>query len=261
MINGIIYKITCLVNRKCYIGQTFQTPESRWKDHIRGNGNTAVHNAIQKYGIELFRFEVLHTGITCRKVLNALEIVLIAAHDSYRNGYNQHSGGQDEFRCSQAWQHAAEICRLYTAEFKSLRQLAERYDTTWITILEILKVNGIERRDKSYVWEHAQEICDLYTEQNQSTLIIGNMFGVSDGVIGKILKANGISVKSEGRYKGEIWKHAAQICHFYAEELLSYQKISDRYGTNSMQIRRVLEACGVELRKYSPRKSPNTYQN
>jgi hypothetical protein len=190
-----------------------------------------------------------------------VKIVLIAAHDSYRNGYNQHRGGQDEFRCSQAWQHAAEICRRYSEEFKSLRQLAEQYDVSCITILEILKVNGIERRDKSYVWEHAQEICDLYTEQNKSTLIIGSMFGVSHFVIGKILRANGIRMKRFRRYKGRIWKHAAQICYLYTEELLSYQKIADRYGTNPMQIRRMLEACGVELRKYSPRNNPNAYQN
>ena len=50
------------------------------------------------YGLEAFTCEVLHDGITDRGVLNVLEIALIEAHDAYRNGYNQHPGGQDEYR-------------------------------------------------------------------------------------------------------------------------------------------------------------------
>jgi hypothetical protein len=30
---GYIYKITNIISNKCYIGETIQLPEKRWKDH------------------------------------------------------------------------------------------------------------------------------------------------------------------------------------------------------------------------------------
>lgn len=32
---GIIYKITNLIDNKCYIGQSINTVEDRWKNHIK----------------------------------------------------------------------------------------------------------------------------------------------------------------------------------------------------------------------------------
>jgi group I intron endonuclease len=61
---GFIYKITNLKSRKCYIGETKEeNPETRWKGHLqamaRGKGCPALRDAIQKHGIENFKFEVL----------------------------------------------------------------------------------------------------------------------------------------------------------------------------------------------------------
>ena len=254
---GYIYKITNTVNGKCYIGQTFHAVEKRWHAHKTGRGSKAVYKAIQMCGLEAFTFEVLHDGITDRDVLNVLEIALIKAHDSYRNGYNRHTGGQDEYRYSDAWKHTEEICHLYHEELTSMQRIAEQFSTTKNTILAILEANGIERRDKSHAWDHAQEICHLYTKENKSTLAIADLFGVADKTINKILRKNGISMKDNNRHKGQIWEHTDEICRLYTEELLSCQKIADRLGTSRMQVRRILQDCGIELRKYSPR---NTLQ-
>ncbi len=61
---GFIYKITNIVSNKCYIGETKEdTPEKRWQRHIqsikRNEGCPALKDAIKKYGIEKFKFEVL----------------------------------------------------------------------------------------------------------------------------------------------------------------------------------------------------------
>ena len=257
---GSIYKIMNLMNRKCYIGQTFHPIEKRWHAHKTGKGSKAVYGAIQMYGLEAFTCEVLHDGITDRGVLNVLEIALIEAHDAYRNGYNQHPGGQDEYRYSDAWEHAETICRLYREELMPVQRIADQFSTAKGTILAILEANGIERRDKSYAWEHAQQICHLYTKRNKSTLAIADLFDVSRKTIDNILRKNGINMRDKNRRKGQIWEHTDEICRLYTEELLSHQKIADRFGTSRMQIRRILEDCGIELRKYSPRNRPNSYQ-
>lgn len=61
--NGI-YKITNTITHKCYIGETKQSnPESRWKKHKNtiknGLGCPALQDAVKKYGIENFKFDIL----------------------------------------------------------------------------------------------------------------------------------------------------------------------------------------------------------
>jgi group I intron endonuclease len=61
---GFIYKITNQISKKCYIGETMEAnPEERWKGHkyaiSKGVGCPALRDAVIKYGLENFTFEVL----------------------------------------------------------------------------------------------------------------------------------------------------------------------------------------------------------
>ena len=61
---GFIYKITNKISKKCYIGETTEeNPEERWKRHkyaiSKGTGCPALRDAVVKYGLENFTFEVL----------------------------------------------------------------------------------------------------------------------------------------------------------------------------------------------------------
>ena len=61
---GYIYRITNILNGKSYIGETKQVDvQSRWNNHIKSietkNGATALIGALEKYGQENFKFEVL----------------------------------------------------------------------------------------------------------------------------------------------------------------------------------------------------------
>ena len=60
-----IYKITNLIDNKCYVGQSVNI-EYRWKEHIRTSKNKKRHNynfhlykSFRKYGTENFKFEIL----------------------------------------------------------------------------------------------------------------------------------------------------------------------------------------------------------
>ncbi len=60
---GCIYKIICIVNNKCYIGQTIDY-EKRRKEHIYElnkniHSNAHLQNAWNKYGQENFTFEII----------------------------------------------------------------------------------------------------------------------------------------------------------------------------------------------------------
>jgi hypothetical protein len=56
---GFIYKITNIISKKFYIGETKKiNPELRWNEHKRkiekGIGCPALQDAVRKYGIYLF---------------------------------------------------------------------------------------------------------------------------------------------------------------------------------------------------------------
>lgn len=91
-IYGVIYKITNLVNGKIYIGQS-KDYKKRWNEHkCRANNkyqtNQIITKAINKYGFENFKFEILDSAKTPEE-LNNLECYYIQKLNSLTpNGYN-----------------------------------------------------------------------------------------------------------------------------------------------------------------------------
>jgi group I intron endonuclease len=95
---GYIYKITNTITNKCYIGETIaETPEARWRGHIqtlkRNAGCPALKEAMKKYGVDKFKFEVL---IICfDEDLDIYEREYIKKYNSMvPNGYNILPGGK-----------------------------------------------------------------------------------------------------------------------------------------------------------------------
>lgn len=89
----IVYKHTSPSN-KCYIGITRLKPNKRWKN---GNGYITqqyFYRAIQKYGWENFKHEILHEGLS-KEEAEQKEIELISYYDSTNKnkGYNISHGG------------------------------------------------------------------------------------------------------------------------------------------------------------------------
>lgn len=96
----IVYKHTC-PNGKVYIGQTSQKPERRWS---HGNGykeNSYFYRAIQKYGWDNIKHEIIAENLT-QEEADSLEIELIERYKATdrNSGYNHHYGGQIHDVCS-----------------------------------------------------------------------------------------------------------------------------------------------------------------
>ena len=56
----IIYKITCKINNKIYIGQTSESLKTRFKRHMgyqKDDNDTKFYRAVRKYGVENFYIE------------------------------------------------------------------------------------------------------------------------------------------------------------------------------------------------------------
>jgi group I intron endonuclease len=91
----IIYKATNTVNGKLYIGQTSRTLAVRIRDHLRGRVNHGIlGNAIRKYGLDRFTFEVIDKADT-KPELDAKETMWITHYDCKTpKGYNLTNGGE-----------------------------------------------------------------------------------------------------------------------------------------------------------------------
>ncbi len=93
---GEIYKVTCIVNGKIYVGQTTMGVANRWYDHqseaLAGRGHL-LSKAIRKYGVGNFAIETVAQAQN-QDALNDLEINLIKTLECRApRGYNLTEGG------------------------------------------------------------------------------------------------------------------------------------------------------------------------
>lgn len=91
--NYKVYKHTA-PNGKVYIGITMNEPKRRWQGGAGYKDHPHFYNAINKYGWENIKHEVLFDGLT-KEEAEAKEIELIAAYNATNReyGYNVANGG------------------------------------------------------------------------------------------------------------------------------------------------------------------------
>lgn len=92
-----IYKITNKLNGKSYIGLSTNI-ERRWEDHKNPynwerENKKSLYQAFKKYGLNNFKFEILEE--CSPKDLSSKEKYYIELYDTFYNGYNSTSGGED----------------------------------------------------------------------------------------------------------------------------------------------------------------------
>lgn len=92
--NWCVYMHENRANGKKYIGITSQKPTRRWQNGQHYENCAAFFRAIQKYGWDGFRHEILYTELTQAEA-ERLEVELIAKYQTQdpAKGYNLAAGG------------------------------------------------------------------------------------------------------------------------------------------------------------------------
>lgn len=93
---GVIYKITNLIDGKCYIGQTITGFNRRYSGNILNTHNKHLRNSIEKYGVENFDICKIYDIAFSKKELDIKESFYIKLFDSTNpeKGYNLTTGGE-----------------------------------------------------------------------------------------------------------------------------------------------------------------------
>jgi group I intron endonuclease len=108
---GFIYCITSPSN-KIYIGQTIRNISKRMKEHSKCEGSCILlENAIQKYGIDCMKVEVLLE--VNDEMLDEYETMFIDVYNSIEpNGYNIRSGGSTKSTHSELSRERMRVAKL-----------------------------------------------------------------------------------------------------------------------------------------------------
>ena len=139
---GYIYKITNLINKKAYIGQTTTSLNARINKHFSKartqNNLTGVDAAIKKYGQENFSIEII---CECpNEDLDVQERYYIAKYNTFENGYNLTIGGK--ISTTSLNLNIDEVIKKYE-ELKSIKGTAAYFNCSVRTISDILHTNNI----------------------------------------------------------------------------------------------------------------------
>ncbi|MBR6711458.1 MAG: GIY-YIG nuclease family protein [Selenomonadaceae bacterium] len=200
MAYGIIYKITNKLNGKPYVGQTKQKLRRRINQHKVAN--SAIGNAIRKYGIGNFTIEVIEECATLEQ-LNAREMFWIAELKCKApNGYNRDNGGEGSLGrlCStetRVKKSAAVMGdknpfwgKCHTTESKAKMSMAHMGNKSWSgrhhTDEENAKVSAVKRGATPY-----KNLLEEMDKRNLSYTSLSKLLGlanrtVSDKMNGKL---------------------------------------------------------------------------
>lgn len=204
MVKGIIYRYES-PSGKSYVGQT--TNEKHRRDCFFNNSyysGTRFENAIKKYGVENFKYEVLFSQVFNTKeeateVLNEKESYFIEKYDSFKNGYNMTLGGDG--------------VRGYTLSESSKQQMIEKLHEFYRThedrrkeLSEQAKLR-IGEKNPFYGKHHSKETREKISELASQRIGTDNHFygkHHKDSAKRKIAEANGKPVLQIDPKTGEI---------------------------------------------------------
>lgn len=159
-----IYKITNKINQHSYIGLSTHI-EDRWQYHkTRYNwereNNKALYQAILKYGIENFEFEVLEE---CEpEMLSEREQFYIEKYDTYHNGYNMTSGGESNIGEAHP-RH--KLTKEDIVDIRTRYDNLERRQDVWNLYKDRIGESGFSKIWKGETWKTV--MMGVYTPENK----------------------------------------------------------------------------------------------
>lgn len=172
MINQGIYKITNLINHKCYVGKT-NNFERRKKDHFRlakieghKEYNKSLYQAIRKYGEENFSFDILESLEDYSKA-DEKEKYWIQKLDSFKNGYNESKGGDggsSKGHCQGSQNGRSLLSEQDIIYIRTLFQQGCSRQEAYEPFKEKISINGFSRIWNGTTWTHIMP--EVYTKEN-----------------------------------------------------------------------------------------------
>lgn len=240
-----IYKITKKDTKQIYIGQSIDI-ERRIEEHKASRyNNTYIDNAINKYGIDAFDYEIIEELDPIQEILDEREIYWIKEFDSFLNPnhYNLESGGVRGIRVDL---NMGEIKKQYLSGI-SIIEIANQNNCGKSCIEKRLKAMGVVLQHK----DHHPEI-DSYDlkkdyENGLSSTEIASKYNLAPSSVLKRLKSIGVEVKDKNiRDDLDAW----ELKEKYESGKFTPQ-LAKEYNCDVATITKRLKKIGVDWRDRS----------
>jgi group I intron endonuclease len=161
--NFRVYKHTCTVTNKSYIGFTYKSMEQRWHEHCvlaQKGSKYNIHRAIRKHGIENWTHEILEILID-EFFAKASEIYWIEKYDTLQRGYNSTSGGEGLSNPD------AETLEKIKEKNQNKTNTPEAIQKITLTVNELWKIPEFRKK-------HAQATKDAFTPEVRNKIRVAN---------------------------------------------------------------------------------------
>lgn len=142
---GYIYHIINVINGKMYVGKTFDI-KHRFETHmsdlkLNKHHSQKLQRAVNKYGIENFKFSYEQRNIDSEEELALLEIQEIEKYDSYQNGYNE-TLGREGHKTVFSFEQSTLLYQVLQ-RYKGINRLIAKYYDCDHTVVDQLAKNDL----------------------------------------------------------------------------------------------------------------------
>lgn len=148
-----IYCFTNLVNGKQYIGSTINTPQRRLAQHLyhvnhqTPKSNYPIYQAIKKYGMENFKFEVLVEKECSEQEIRDLEHEYIVKYNCVSpNGYNQTDDTSHPLMTQEIIAKVSETKRENAKQVAMLDSTGETIENVYRSIVDCAEATGFDAK-------------------------------------------------------------------------------------------------------------------
>lgn len=223
-----IYVIKNSVNKKVYVGQTWQTLGARFSKHKYSEGKSCrkLHNALKKYGVEKFGIHLLLITHT-QEIADYWEDYFIDHFDSIENGYNIRRGGS-KGKATQETRARMSIAQSGKSPSKETRQkmAAAKLGTKQSEQAKEKKSKSLMGNTNALGHKHSEE-----TKKQMSRAHMGQSHSVSDESKEKMSAAKKKFSDDEAR----------QLLKEYEAENITMKELAIKYGVSASTIQQTIE--------------------
>ena len=223
-----IYRIFNVKTNKSYVGSTWKSFRSRWKQHLNKLNTNKHHshemqNAFNKYGSDSFVCEILEI-IEDENILLKKEAYYINKYDSYKNGYNENpDSSRSPMYNENSRQKSSETHKKQWEELKNSmsKEEFEEYKKKYSEITGLVK-NHIS-------WNKGIK----YTEKQKKNMHKPRIHGVSEAMK-KVHKNNAQRFKDNADYilvydLNKKWLNINEAMQYETEEVLKIKLLIKNY--------------------------------
>lgn len=170
---NLIYKVTNLINGKIYIGQTTTSLEQRKKEHeyraSRGDRQTYFYNALNLYGNQNFKWEIIEYNIDFNELNNREEYWISYYKSNVKEfGYNMTKGGDNADNLNRWREENPELVSLEAHKgWTKMRQVLSENPEKEQIRKEKAKI-GVQKYTKEHIEEIRQRSYQVYLQHKEA---------------------------------------------------------------------------------------------